>query len=700
MSPCCFIKVHFMDVFEVLAQQNIRLTEAQCRAVLAVEPAVLLLAVPGAGKTTTLAARAAQLILSGRCAAGQMLNLTFNREAAADMQRRFGRLFGHIWPEEQQPRFSTIHSFCYRLLGSYAADRGTQVPALLAEGQQRSLVLDIYREKTGEFLTEERLDQLLSAIGLCANMMYTEQECRRLERELRGLAEVRPVYRNYKLEHHMMDFDDMLAYALQVLRRQPARAARLRQQFPFVQLDEAQDTSLLQHSIVEALAPQNLFMVGDEDQSIYGFRGAFPEALLQFEQRHPGGVVLKLEENFRAGSKLVGAADAFIAGNTHRYPKAMRAAAVGEGQLRRLEVDQADRQYEAVAKELQALPAGTSAAVLYRGGLSAAGMADALLRRGIPFALREKRYPLLQDSVVRDVLALLRLAMDPSDSRAFLRIYYKLGCYVNRETARRVAEAQPRDIWQFLTDEVEFPGKSTARIGFLRSFFRRMSGWTPTRAIDRIVYELEYIDQVENRGESGYAGELAAQRLAVLRAVAGGCDTVAQFADRLAGLDELIDHAADPGAAVTLSTVHSAKGREFDRVWLVDLFEGVFPSGQAVEENLTGSDLDLEEEARMFYVAATRAKEQLTLCTAAEFCGYELLTSRFVPRLLQQQNGDPVLLDLGVRRGSRISHKTFGFGTVEELNPARGLFSVRFAKLGVKTFAFAALQQEGLFRIL
>ncbi|MBQ9109263.1 MAG: UvrD-helicase domain-containing protein, partial [Oscillospiraceae bacterium] len=149
-----------MDIFKHLEQQNIHLTEQQRRAITAQEKAVLLLAVPGAGKTTTLAARVAWLMSQGKCSADQLLNLTFNREAARDMQRRFAQLFGSLWTEAEQPRFSTIHSFCYRLLGDYAADRGTRMPRLLAEGQQRSLALEIYREKAGDYLTEEGLDQL------------------------------------------------------------------------------------------------------------------------------------------------------------------------------------------------------------------------------------------------------------------------------------------------------------------------------------------------------------------------------------------------------------------------------------------------------------------------------------------------------------------------------------------------------------
>jgi DNA helicase-2/ATP-dependent DNA helicase PcrA len=166
-----------------------------------------------------------------------------------------------------------------------------------------------------------------------------------------------------------------------------------------------------------------------------------------------------------------------------------------------LEVQLADRQYDAVAGQLAKLKEGEKAAVLYRGGLSAVGMADALLRRGIPFALRAKRYPLLQDGVVRDLLAMLRLALDPGDGQAFLQVYYKLGCYISRDMAVRVARSGADDLWQYLIDLEEFPGKSTARLSFLRAFFRRMRKWEPTRAIDRIVYELEYIDRVEKRGE-------------------------------------------------------------------------------------------------------------------------------------------------------------------------------------------------------
>lgn len=691
-----------MDIFKHLEQQNIHLTDQQRRAITAEENAVLLLAVPGAGKTTTLAARVAWLMAQGRCGSGQLLNLTFNREAARDMQRRFAQLFGSLWPAAEQPRFSTIHSFCYRLLGDYAADRGTRMPRLLAEGQQRGLALEIYREKAGDYLTEEGLDQLLNAIGLCANMMYTEEECRRLEREIHGLAQVRAAYREYKLAHQLMDFDDMLGYALQVLRRQPTRAAALRQRYPWLHLDEAQDTSLLQHTIIETLAPQHLFFVGDEDQSIYGFRGAFPEALLRFRERYPGGVVLKMEENFRSGQEIVGAADLFIAENSRRYAKTMRSGSVEPGAVKTLAAGAADRQYAKVAEELSKLPTGKTAAVLYRGGLSAAAMGDALLRKGIPFALRAKRYPLLQDGVVRDVLAMLRLALDPGDTRAFLQVYYKLGCYVKKEIAHRVAQAHPADLWEYLMEEEDFPGKSTARLSFLRSFFRRMRHWSPQQAIERIVYELEYLEQIEKRGESGYAAESAAQRLAVLRSIAGGCGDIGSFADRLAALDQLIDEAADPEAPITLSTVHSAKGREFDSVWLIDLVEGVFPAGPAVEENLVGNSALLEEEARMFYVAATRAKTCLTLCTTDRFCGYELLPSRFVGRLLgsaQQDGAAQGLLELGLRRGVRLAHKTFGFGTVEDINIARGMFSVRFAKLGLKTFSIESLQGD-IFRIL
>ena len=187
-----------------------------------------------------------------------------------------------------------------------------------------------------------------------------------------------------------------------------------------------------------------------------------------------------------------------------------------------------------------------------------------------------------------------------------------------------------------------------------------------------------------------------------MRSIAGGCGDIGSFADRLAALDQLIDEAADPEAPITLSTVHSAKGREFDSVWLINLVEGVFPAGPAVEENLVGNSALLEEEARMFYVAATRAKTCLTLCTTDRFCGYELLPSRFVGRLLgsaQQDGAVQGLLELGLRRGVRLAHKTFGFGTVEDINIARGMFSVRFAKLGVKTFSIESLQGD-IFRIL
>ncbi len=693
-----------MDIKSHLLKKGLTLTDAQWGAVDAREKSILLLAVPGAGKTTALTTRVAHIMARDDVATNSMLNLTFNRESAADMTERFERLFGNIWIEGDRPRFSTIHSFCLWILRRYADSRGTQLPTLLTEGSLRKTFAELYREISGKPVSDETLDALINLHSFCVNRMYTEEDYAQITRDVVGFERLRELYKQHKLSHHFMDFDDLLCYALKVLQRQPQTRLALQKQYTHLQLDEAQDMSLLQHAIIETIDFENVFFVGDEDQSIYRFRGASPMALLEFSQRHAGGIVLKMEENFRSFGNIVRDADRFITGNRQRYQKHMYTSAKAGADICYTPLTHVWQQYHHVADKLSRLPAGQSAGVLFRGGLSAAAMGDALLRRGIPFALREKRYRLMQDTVVRDVIAFLRFAIDPGDETAFMQIYYKLGCYINREVASYVSKTHTGDIMETLEQCEDFPGKSTARIHFLQTFFRNLSKKQPKQAIIKIVEGLDYLDLAGRNGVGGYTDEAVAWRLGALVSIAGHCQSIPEFLERLERLDDMINQAAHPAATVTLTTVHSAKGREFDFVYILDLLEGVFPASSAIEENLVGDGESLEEEARLFYVAITRPRSHLELLWGDRFCLYELLPSRFIHRLQADPDDTTILLpdqiQTPIRRGTKLSHRTFGFGTVESVGQNQGQFTVRFAKLGLKTFTLDSLYEGEVFSIL
>ncbi|MEG1943746.1 MAG: ATP-dependent helicase, partial [Angelakisella sp.] len=350
------------------------LSPQQQEAVEAPNGQILLLAVPGAGKTTVVTARAARLIRDCSVPAGELLILTFNRGAAADMEHRWDGLFGEL----PKPRFATIHSFCYRLLREYARMRGSHVPRLLegeSTGGRGKILSGIYRELTGQFLPEEQLSQVENLIGYCVNMQCTPDEAAAGQNiQVEHFPEIYRRYTAWKRENDMMDFDDMLLFAYTALLRSNILREKISGSYSHIMVDEAQDTSKLQQETIALLVRDNLFMVGDEDQSIYGFRGAYPKGLMAFFERYPNGRLMKLERNYRSTPQIVAAADKIISTNTMRFPKKPFTNREDGAAIEVVTHIPMERQYREIARCcVQAAEKG-SCAVLYRNSFSGIGV--------------------------------------------------------------------------------------------------------------------------------------------------------------------------------------------------------------------------------------------------------------------------------------------------------------------------------------
>ncbi len=683
-----------MDAY--LADRGIRLSGQQRDAVETAGGHILLLAVPGAGKTTVVAARAANLILHHGVSPGRMITLTFNRESARDMTRRWDGLFGGLCPV--RPAISTIHSFCLGLLREYARDRGTRVPALLEgdeNGGRARLLAAIYREETGNFLPEEQLSDMMNLMGYCVNMRLPPEE---VERAGEGLPGFLPVYRKYtahKRSQGLMDFDDMLLFAHTALTRYPALRERVAQRYDHIQVDEAQDTSRIQHEILGFVVRDNLLMVGDEDQSIYGFRGAYPQGLTDFFRTYPDGRLMKLEQNYRSTGAIVEGASRVIEGNRQRYPKAMAAARPRGPEIQLVTAPALEEEYGWIADRLAALPAGESCAVLYRAGYSGIGLAHLLRQRGIPFTSRGSSLGYAGDFINRDILSMMTLAADPGDRGAFHRCYFRLGCGIPRDVAARAEEEARGDILDWIIEYAQYGGKNTGRLSWTWRVLHRMSGQPPDRQIRTILEDLEYLTTLEKRGQGGYQLSVSLQKLVILRQLARDAADLPDLI-ALAERAEGALYAPEP-ARVVLSTVHSAKGREFDRVIIADALEGVFPISDAVEYGALDRPGLMEEETRLFYTAMTRAKTQLCILAPASALGRRLQSSRFLRPL------DRRAVTVGERAvvpGMRISHAYFGMGEILEVDGARGRIQVRFQIGGKKTFALDSFADPKIVRFV
>ena len=709
----------------LLETHGLSLNPQQWEAVRHGDGPMLLLAVPGSGKTTVVVCRCAHLCLCRGVDPRRVLTLTFNKAAQRDMEARYEQLFGSLAPGA---RFSTIHSFCYGVLRDYGALVGRQVPRLMEEDKPR-LLRGLYAEQNnGEYLTDDLLEELANRIGFVKNALWTDAQIEAGPHDIKGFPALFHGYERWKNENGRMDFDDMLDKALAAFKVRPQLLAAARQRYEHIHVDEAQDTSALQHEIIALIAAprNNLALVGDEDQSIYLFRAANPQRLLDFRKFYPEGRVLRMETNYRSTGEIIRSAGALIGHNRGRYAKTMAGNRGGGAPVARTTLpDSADLCAHVVAR-LQAIPHAGGAAILYRENASAVPLMDALDRAGISFRVREHRLAFFEHWVVRDLLAMLRLAENPCDCAALRAVYYRLGAWITRA---QMDDAEARagacaDVWEALLTCQGLRESAPERLRALRGKFQRLAKLPPGKAIAFALGDLGYADNLRRSAGKGWSGptgparpcardgyfaESLLHRADSLRVIAERTGSFAELFERVAALGPLAERAAANRSrdAVTLSTVHSAKGLEFDAVIVVDLYEGRFPVARALAGDDKGDAL--EEERRLFYVAVTRARDTLELVSASRIHGERVQPSRFLKELLPPKSAlDRAASALAGRRaahpaavvglglGAAVRHRSFGAGEVIGVSADDGLVQVRFAKYGVKTFDAAYSLSEGI----
>lgn len=588
---------------------GLELNRQQAEAVQAADGPVLLLAVPGSGKTTVLVLRLGYLLACRGVPPETILTMTYTVAATRDMRARFAAYFG----EELAARleFRTINGLSARIIRCYEQRKGRKAFDLITdEGTLTALVGELCREATGEFATESTIKTLRTAITYIKNQQLTPAEIEDFRADDLPVAKVYRGYCAALRQRGWMDYDDQMVYAARILRQHRDILEYFQETYRYLCVDEAQDTSKIQHTILRLLAGkyQNLFLVGDEDQSIYGFRAADPSALLRFEQTYPNGRVLLMERNYRSTRTIVAAADKFIRQNQNRRDKHMRASREDGPAIQAIwAYDRAD-QYRFLAKLASGCDRET--AVLYRNNDSALPVLDLLDRQGVGYQCRQAEGSFFSHRVVRDVIDLIRFAYDPTDGEIFLRIYYKLRAGIPKAAAQwAVTECGGEaPLLDLLANTPGLSPWTQTQCKALSAHFANLGNERADRAVYRITHYMGYGDYLKERG-----GDLG--KLDILEALGREEPTPARLLDRLEELNELVRAgSADPNSKFILSTIHSSKGLEYDRVMLMDVADGILPSVEPPTERAAPEDLDAyEEERRLFYVGMTRAREELLI---------------------------------------------------------------------------------------
>ncbi|MBE5906028.1 MAG: ATP-dependent helicase, partial [Lachnospiraceae bacterium] len=649
-----------------------------------VDGCVLLLAVPGSGKTTVLVTRLGYMLLVKKVKPENILTLTYTVAATKDMTRRFAGLFGDDLAGRLE--FRTINGICQRILNYYGKMTGKTMYELVTDDKELGrIVAGILLEINEEYPTESDVASARGAIAYCKNQMLSGEEIVAYGKKIQN-EDFPKIYARYEQilkAESKMDYDDQMVYAYKLLQLVPQVLTMMREQFPYICVDEAQDTSKIQHAIIRLLAGEdgNLFMVGDEDQSIYGFRAAYPEALLHFEKEHPGAKVLVMNTNYRSVGNIVAGADAVIKHNTARHDKSMKAARDAGEEIRYVTLQRRMNQYNYLAKVAKNVT--SQVAVLYRDNESAIPLVDLLDRQGIPYQLKNAEAGFFTNRVVMDILNILTFAKRQKDTELFYNIYYKLGLYLTKEQAAEMCRiSQERDcpVLEAIEHMFNVKGNTLGNCRSMKTHFQHMRGELPAKAISRIRRFMGYGDYLKRV-------KLDDGKINTLLQIAYQEKSVHAFLQRVETLKELFLYGGKKGANFLLSTIHSSKGLEYEEVYLMDVADGILP-----KKSLDGKELEkteLEEERRLFYVGMTRAKQRLHIFRFKEE------PSRFVKEIGKVHLEEKI--DFEPKAGMEVEHKAFGEGVIADVRyegkkPVKVV--VRFES-GMKEFVFPMVFANG-----
>lgn len=628
---------------------SVKLNQQQKEAVQSTKGPVLLLAVPGSGKTTVLVTRLGYMIYCRNIPPESILTVTYTVAATKDMSERFAVRFGEDMAKRLE--FRTINGICARIIQYYGRRIGkTPFELVKDEKATTGMLIKICQDHGMGYPTESDLKNVRTLITYIKNMMLNEEELQKLEEE--SDIRIAGIYREYcrqMREQKLMDYDDQMLYAYNMLRKDPGVLAYFQNRYPYICVDEAQDTSKIQHAIIALLAAGtgNLFMVGDEDQSIYGFRAAYPEALLSFEKKHSGAKVLLMEENFRSNAKIVEAADKFIQKNTLRHEKHMRAAREAGADIREISLKSRKAQYVYLMKAAQECTTGmagmsgseehrgradasvTETAVLYRDNECAIPLIDLLERKNIPYRMRNADLSFFTHRTVLDVQNIIRFAMDPKDTELFMQIYYRLKLFFNKKDALRYAQISQEKDMEVLDAALKYGNLEKYQEDNIRNLKRQMVrilNMPGDEAVNQILTYMGYQDYLKKMG-------MNANKLETVKLIGSRVESPEKLLERLEELRTIIqEKVSDKDCPFILSTMHASKGLEYDTVYLLDVMDGILPE-KVLANPRTASKEELEtyeEERRLFYVGVTRAKNQLNVFTTnkpSKFCS-ELLGKR------------------------------------------------------------------------
>jgi len=595
---------------------------------------LLILAGAGSGKTRVITYRITHLIEAKLVPPENILAVTFTNKAAGQMKERVEKLLaGKVAVRSGAPHVSTFHSFCVSVLRRHVDQLGYRRDFTIYDDDDQSRVMRACIHELGlsEQITSPRT--ALAKISYSKNRGCSPDELssQTADPSMERLAALYALYESKLRRANAMDFDDLLLKTVELLYKSSQVCEKYNQRFPYVQVDEYQDTNHIQYELIRQLTllRQNLCVVGDEDQSIYRWRGADIGNILNFEKDYPNAKVIRLEQNYRSTQLILDAAGAVVSRNLARKGKTLWTDRSRGEKVRVFEARSADEEAQFVAAEVQSAVADAgsgSVAVLYRTNAQSRLLEESLRMRGIAYRL-VGGFSFYARAEIKDALAYARLANNLRDEAAIGRIINVPPRGIGDTTFGALAETARRDklsLWEALEHELFERRLPPRALAALEGFHSLLKGLVEDRErlllgdfFKSILERTRYLEILREERQPG-----AEDRIENLEELV---NAAAEAEEQDVSLSEFLDHASlvsdtddfDERSRVTLMTLHSAKGLEFENVFLVGMEDGVFPHHFSIED-----DAGIEEERRLCYVGMTRAKDRLTLSWARQRRSY------------------------------------------------------------------------------
>ncbi|WOO35240.1 ATP-dependent helicase [Anaerocolumna sp. AGMB13020] len=630
---------------------------------------MMVLAGPGSGKTLVITRRVQELIEHYGVNPANILVITFTKAAAEEMKERFFKLTGHKTPGIS---FGTFHSVFFTIL-KYAY--GYNASNIIREEQRYGFIKEIIHNMSLEAPDEKEFsEEILSEISLVKGERLNLEHYYSVNCSEDNFKKIYQAYESKLAASNLIDFDDMLVLCLELLTQRPDILTLWQNKYQYILIDEFQDINKVQYDVIRLLAGQlsNLFIVGDDDQAIYRFRGAKPEIMLNFEKDYPACRRIELRYNYRCGSKIVQCASALIKNNNKRYEKEIKSATGKGGEVAIRSFENLKTQNLSVVGEIlkynqEGIPY-SQIAVLFRTNIQPRALVEKMMEYNIPFHMRDRIPNLYEHWIAQDIIAYIKLAAGELERRHFLQIANRPNRYISRECMKE--------------QQIDFL--------MLRKFYGDKD-WMLDR-IDKLEYDLNLIRNMNPYGAVTYirrgvgyeefTADYARLRNLKSEELIEILDELAESAKNYDTFDSWFHHMEEYKEElkvkarearenntdmVTLATMHSSKGLEYKVVFIIDANESITPYRKAVLE------ADMEEERRLFYVAATRAMDYLHIYSSKERYNKELTISRFVGEMLLDRDT--------LTPGTLVEHKTYGKGQITARDA--GKISIHFEEKAV-----------------